>query len=295
MTNRLLAHAPYARFQTSGGQYTADMNGIIATAAIGDVIDLIRGGCILLPTCDNFSATTDPTASDDCTQDFSVGSRWFNTLTMRLWACLSAATGAAIWVLDGVVPGVGGEPSNMLTYFGGGAGTLRKGGNLNRQVGTPLAGNKADTTDDVLASYTLPASSVDVLGRGLCVTAQGMTGPTSHDKRVKLWFDATISAGVVTDGSVIADSGAWVEAAAPNNNVGWQLMSNVFKFGGAGSDTQYGQGTAILGGIHRGIGVPVTSSATELGAIVIAVTGSSYTAGAANDLVATWFEVGAMN
>jgi hypothetical protein len=72
-------------------------------------------------------------------------------------------------------------------------------------------------------------------------------------------------------------------------------MSNVVKFGGASSDTQYGQGTAILGGIHRGMGFPVISSATEAGAIVIAVTGSSYTAGAANDLVATWFEVNAMN
>jgi hypothetical protein len=295
MTNKLLAHAPYARFQTSGASYTADWKGIIAAAAIGDVIDLIRCGCILVSACNNFAATTDPTADDDCTDDFSVGSRWFNTATSRAWAYLSAATGAAIWVLDGVAPGVGVEPSNMLTYFGGGTGALLKGGNLARQVGTPLAGNTADTTDDVLASYTLPASSLDVLGRGLCITAQGMTGPTSNDKRVKLWFNATISAGVVTDGSVIADSGAWVDAETPNNNVGWQLMSNVVKFGGAGSDTQYGQGTAILGGIHRGIGLPVISSATEVGAIVIAVTGSSYTAGAANDLVVTWFQVDAMN
>jgi hypothetical protein len=75
MTNKLLAHAPYARFQTSGGSYTADMKGIIAAAAIGDVIDLIRSGCTLLPACNNFSATTDPSASQDCTQDFSVGSR----------------------------------------------------------------------------------------------------------------------------------------------------------------------------------------------------------------------------
>jgi hypothetical protein len=94
---------------------------------------------------------------------------------------------------------------------------------------------------------------------------------------------------------VIADTGTWVDAATPNNNVGWQLTANVFKFGGAGSDTQYGQGTAILGAIHGGIGLPVIPTATEVGAIVIAVTGSSYTAGVANDLIATWFEVSAMN
>jgi hypothetical protein len=252
MTNKLLAHAPYARFQTSGGTYTADSRGIIASAATGDVIDLIRGGCIQLPAYDNYSATTDPTAAHDCTQD-------------------------------------------MRTYFGGGTGTLLKSGNLDRQVGTLLAGNRADITDDVLASYTLPNSSFDDLGRGLRIIAQGMTGPTNNDKRVKLWFNAVISAGVVIDGSVIADSGAWINTTAPNNNVGWQLMSNVFKFGEAGSDTQYGQGTAILGGVHCGIGSPLICAATEANAIVIAVTGSSYTDGVANDLVATWFEVNAMN
>jgi hypothetical protein len=65
--------------------------------------------------------------------------------------------------------------------------------------------------------------------------------------------------------------------------------------GAAGSNTQYGQGSAILGGSHGGIGLPVFPTAIETGAIVIALTGSSYTAAAANDLVATWFEVSAMN
>ena len=36
-------------------------------------------------------------------------------------------------------------------------------------------------------------------------------------------------------------------------------------------------------------------AAVESSAIVIALTGSSYTTGAANDVVATWFEVNAMN
>jgi hypothetical protein len=200
------------------------MKGIIAAAAIGDVIDLIRSGCILLPADNNFSAMTDPSASRHYTQDFSVGSRWFNTLAGRAWVCLSAATGAAVWILDGVVPGVGGEPSNVLTYFGGGTGTFLNGGSLDRQVGNPVAGNNDDTTDGVLASYTLPASSLDVLGRGLCITARGMIGPTSN------------------------------------------------------------------GRIHGGIGLPVIWTATEANAIVIAVTGLSYTADAANDLIATWFE-----
>jgi hypothetical protein len=207
MTITLFAPAAYARYQTSGASYTADAKGVIAAAAAGDVIDLIRSGCAMLPAYDNLSATTDPSGSDDNTQDYAVGSRWLNSTAGRAWTCLSAATGAAIWTLDGIVPGVSVEPSNISTSFGGGTGAFLREGNLVRQVGNPLSGNNADTTDDVLASYTLPASSFDVAGRGLCVTAQGSTGATTNNKRIKIWFNATISAGAaVTGGSVIADT-----------------------------------------------------------------------------------------
>jgi hypothetical protein len=295
MTTKLLAPGPFAQFQTLGASYAADARGVIAAAATGDVIDLIRGGCTLLPAYNNLLATADPGASNDNTQDYSVGSRWVNTIARRVWTCLSPATGAASWTLDGVVPGVGVEPSNISTSFGGGTGTFLREGNLVRQVGNPLAGNNANIVDDVLASYTLPASSFDVAGRGLCITAQGNTGATTNNKRIKLWFNASISSGVVTGGSVIADTGAWINGTTPNNNVGWQLMANVFKYGAAGSNTQYAQGASILGGIYGGIGLPVFPTAVESGALVIALTGSSYTTGVANDVVATWFEVNAMN
>jgi hypothetical protein len=72
-------------------------------------------------------------------------------------------------------------------------------------------------------------------------------------------------------------------------------MANVFKYGVAGSNSQYAQSTVILGGIHFGIGLPVFPTAVEPAALVIVLTGSSYTTGAANDVVATWFEVNAMN
>jgi hypothetical protein len=295
MTTRLFAPTACAQYQTSGASYTTDAKGVIAAAEAGDVIDLIRSGCTMLPAYDNFSATTDPSVADDDTQDYSVGSRWLNTSASRAWTCLSAATGAAIWVLDGVVPGVGVVPSNMLPYFGSGTGTILGNGNLNRQIGNPLAGNNADTAYHVLASYALPASSLDVPGRGVNITAQGNTGATTNDKRIKLWCNGTIAAGVVTGGSVIADTGPWVNGTIPNNNVGWQLTANVFKYGATGSNTQYAQGTVILGGIHGGIGLPVFPTAVESGAIVFALTGSSYPTGAANDVVATWFEVNAMN
>ena len=162
-------------------------------------------------------------------------------------------------------------------------------------MGNPLAGNNADTTDDVLASYVLPASSFDVAGRGLCITAQGGTGATTNNKRVKLWFNATISGASVSGGTVIADTGPWVNGTIPNNNAGWQLMANAFKYGAVKANTQYAQGSAILGGIHGGIGPPLFMSAVESAAIVIALTGLSFTSGVANDVIATWFEIDAMN
>jgi hypothetical protein len=295
MTTKLLAPAPFAQFQTSGGSYTADAKGVIAAGAVGDVIDLIRGGCTWLPAYNNLTATTDPSAVSDNTQGYSVGSRWLNITARRAWTCLSAATGAALWVLDGVVPGLGVEPSTIASAFGGGSGSFLREGNLNRQAGNPLGRNNADTTDDVLASYTLPAPSFDVAGRGVCIAAQGNTGQTANNKRIKLWFNAAISGATVTAGSVIADTGPWVNATTPNNSVGWQLTAKVFKYGAAGSNTQYAQGTAILGGVHGGIGAPVFPTANEAAAIVIALTRSSYTTGAANDVVVTWFEVNAMN
>ena len=112
---------------------------------------------------------------------------------------------------------------------------------------------------------------------------------------MKLSFNATISGSSVTGGSVIADTGPWVKGAIPNNSVGWQLTANVFKYGAGGANTQYAQGSAILGGVHSGISAPMFMTAVKSAAIVIAVTGSSFISGVANDVVATWFAIDAMN
>ena len=87
----------------------------------------------------------------------------------------------------------------------------------------------------------------------------------------------------------------WVNSTTPNSNADWQLMAHIFKFGATGSNTQYSQATAVRGGVHGGIGLPVFPTALESSAIVIALTGSSYTTGVANDVIATWFEVNAIN
>lgn len=45
----------------------------------------------------NFTATTNPTANEDSGDGYEVGSRWVNTTLKRLFTCLDASVGAAIW------------------------------------------------------------------------------------------------------------------------------------------------------------------------------------------------------
>jgi hypothetical protein len=196
------------------------------------------------------------------------------------------------------------------TLFGGSAqGTplavFSEEGNLYRNIGNPIAGNGADVTDDILAGVVIPAGAFDVAGRGLCITAQGVTGATANNKRFKLWVNPTmsgqtatngvISGGTVSAGTTICDSGAWVNGTTPNNATGWSAQANLFKYGAAGSNTQYAQGTPILGTLHGGILAPVFLTLTESAAITIVVTGASYTTSAANDVKLDFFEVNAMN
>jgi hypothetical protein len=45
----------------------------------------------------NNSASSDPATSNDNTQGYAVGSRWFNAATKSFWRCSDSATSAAVW------------------------------------------------------------------------------------------------------------------------------------------------------------------------------------------------------
>jgi hypothetical protein len=257
---------------------------------------------------DNLVATTDPGAGNDGTQGYATGSVWMNTTTNRVWMAQSVATGAAVWLLDGVVPGVGVEPANMLTQFGGspsGAafGSFTEEGNLYRNIGNPIAGNGADTTDDILGGIVLPAGAFDVAGRGLCITAQGKLGATANNKRFRLWINPamagqTVTGGVISGGTVTgAGSGllAVDSGSQTGSAVGWSILANLFKYGAAGSNTQYVQGSPITGATHGGINTPAFTTFTESAAMNIVVTGGSPTTGAAGDVMLNFLEINAMN
>ena len=196
------------------------------------------------------------------------------------------------------------------TIFGGAAvggvfSAFNAEGNLYRNIGNPIAGNAADTTDDILGGIVIPANAFNAAGRGLCITAQGISGATTNNKRFKIFANPTmtgqtvvngvISGGHVTAGTPICDSGVWQNGTTANNAAGWSAMVNLFKYGLAGANTQYSQGCPILGTLHGGVSAPVFTTLPENAAINIVVTGSSYTTGAANDIILNFLEVNAMN
>jgi hypothetical protein len=196
----------------------------------------------------------------------------------------------------------------MLTQFGGSAfgatfSAFTEEGNLYRNIGNPIAGNGADTTDDIVGGIVLPAGAFDAAGRGLCITAQGKLGSTGNNKRFRLWINPTMSgqtvtAGVISGGTVtgVGSGVLAVDSGTQTGNaVGWSALANFFKYGAGGSNTQYVQGSPITGATHGGISAPAFTTFTESAAMNIVVTGASQTTGAANDVVLNFLEVNAMN
>jgi hypothetical protein len=256
----------------------------------------------------NLTATSDPGAGNDNTQGYGPLSIWLNTTNSRWWICASAATGAAVWYFGGTLIGTGAEPSGLLTQFGNAAlgsnfGAFAEEGNLYRNVGNPIAGNGADTTDDILDGFVLPASAFDQAKRGLQLTFQGKFGATGNNKKVRVWLNPTMSGQTVTagviSGGTVTGAGAGVmlydSTVQTGNNVGWSILAQLFKYGAAGSNTQYAQVQPIYGATHGGVTLPSFLTLTESAAINVVLTGSSSTTGAANDVIANFSEANAMN
>ena len=91
----------------SGNVYQADANGLILAVANGDVVDLANQGCIQLGQIqarNNYTATINPGATNDSTQDYGVGSSWFNTTTGNEFRAISVGASAAVWVACGGSP-----------------------------------------------------------------------------------------------------------------------------------------------------------------------------------------------
>lgn len=312
-TVSLLAPAAFAQFQVkSGTRYIALASGLITGIAIGDINDLLNGGCTEVPSgflaVDNLSAAVDPGVSNDTTQGYAPGSIWLNPTNGRVWMCLGNTAGAATWALDGVIPGTGIEPSSMLTQFGSAAfGTafaaFGEEGNLYRNVGNPVASNGADTTDDILDGFVLPANGFDQAKRGIQLQFAGNFAATANNKKVRIWANPAMSGqavtgGVISGGTVTgAGSGVMLydSTAQAGNNSGWNVLLNLYKYGAGNSNTQNYQTEPVFGSTHGGVTKMLQSTLPENAPINFVVTGSSSTTGAAADVSLLLSVANAMN
>src|ERR1700751_242642 len=86
----------------SGATYTLDANPMVSVPSQFDAVNLTALGfaAVMPGGRNNCSVSTDPTSGADNTQDYAPGSLWTNTTAspQRAWMCLSAATGAAVWL-----------------------------------------------------------------------------------------------------------------------------------------------------------------------------------------------------
>lgn len=161
------------------------------------------------------------------------------------------------------------DPPPIISAGDIGTGTFLPAGSLSAQVSVAGIGNGADTTDDTLFSYTLPAHSLDISGRTVQVEAFGHFATNNNNKTVKIFVGSAlwITSGVVT-----------------TNNEAWWLR---IQFTKGASNTQTGFAVGLTGGV----GVPLyvgsgTATETDTAPILIRLTGASPTSGVANDVFA---------
>lgn len=150
--------------------------------------------------------------------------------------------------------------------IGTGGAAATPGGFINSQVSIAGVGNGADTTDDVLFTYSMPANTFNQTAHGVRIRAWGVSAANGQNKTAKIFFGGTtcISTGVVTI-----------------NAKGWYLEATVLR---SGSNTQLSFGGGVSDATQLSINKQAPSE-TETGAIVIKVTGASGTSGSANDLL----------
>lgn len=211
----------------------------------------------------------------------------------------------AALIAMGCAPVPGTLPASLKMQFGGaaiGAGfdSFALDGNLHRIIGNPVAANAADTTDDILDGFVLPANAFDQARRGMLLRFAGKFAANGNNKRVKVFFNPTMSGqtvtnGVIAGGTVTAGTAAFDSGVLTDNAAGFWIEGALFKYGAAGSNTQAAFFQSIHGATHAGIALPTFPTLNEAAAINCVITGSSPTTGAASDVALNFAAFQAFN
>lgn len=131
---------------------------------------------------------------------------------------------------------------------------------------TPV-GTGADTTEDDLMSYSLPANTLNVDGKGVRVTAWGTGVDTADGTFINAYFGAT---------AVVAKA---LEASQPNT---WRAVFEVFR---TGASAQTATGVIENGGNTQSVAQGGASPAAALsGAVTIKLTGQRLVSSVADSI-----------
>jgi hypothetical protein len=190
--------------------------------------------------------------------------------------------------------GKGYQPSGWLQQVGAGGAVTPGGGQINSTSAASTSGGIQLSTianvEATLLSYTVPAKTLDRLGRNLLVTAFGTFSTFNGGlKTARLYYGSQVVA--------IANGGTST-TAAPSATVPWWLQMNIFAqtafSTSAGVQAILTQN--ILSTVHGGCGLLTGSEITGLNS-TIKVTGisSSPTAASPGDVTAYSLQVEGLN
>lgn len=147
--------------------------------------------------------------------------------------------------------------SAVQVTMGAGGAAFGPMGNISKQFGSP--GNGADTTEDTLVTFNLPANSLQNVGQGVCIQAFGSIGATSATKTAKLYFGTSLTNSIV---ATTTQTGAW------------EIYAEVFKTA-AGVQCALFEQDFAGGATVRNVAVSTTGSEVDTAAITIKATGQS--------------------
>lgn len=205
----------------------------------------------------------------------SADAGYFDTLNARTIAVGSTITGNPninVGNLNmGTNTAINGGSNSLISAVGvalGGAGGLNQGTMLAvPSVNTSAVGNAADTSEDNLMTYSLPAASMSSNGRGVRITAWGSGVSTTDVTTVRCYFGATaVTTKVLT-------------ASQANT---WKADFAVIR---TGATTQVASGSILNGGTTSSVTQATASPGETLsGAVTIKCTGQRATTSSANSV-----------
>lgn len=252
-----------------GGGITSGGGGniTIQTGALNNGGPAVTGGAITLTG----PSTTGAGGPVSITAGNSSGSFSSGNLTLTAGSNIQAGTvgsAGSVILAPGTVTATGvGTPGSAKANAGSGSGTFHLGGLIS--AGLTATGNTADTAEDTLQTFSLPSSSLDIIGRCVRVTSWGTTANNADTKTAKVYFGSAQPISMTLTASIVGS---------------WKFVMMVCK---TGSSTQTITVDAYNGTSGNGVtltSLSTTASQTDTAAIVIKTTGQ---AGApnANDIV----------